>query len=84
MENYEHLNENHPANADERAAMVARLLDLIERTNTAIERHTAQERPDQLAIRQYTELRDEYVKEFADLVQPIGLVVQVPPTRQAA
>lgn len=84
METYEHLNDNHPTNADERAAMVARLLDLIERTNAAIDRHTNQQQPDQLAIRQYTELRDEYVQEFADLVQPIGLVVQVPPTRQAA
>lgn len=84
MEAYEHLNNNHPVNADERAIMVTRLLDLIERTNAAIDRHTHQENPDQLAIRQYTELRDEYVKEFADLVQPIGLVVQLPPTRQAA
>lgn len=84
METYGHLNDNHPTNADERAAMVARLLDLIERTNAAIDRHTNQDKPDQLAIRQYTELRDEYVQEFADLVQPIGLVVQVPPARQAA
>ena len=84
METYEHLNENHPANADERAAMVARLLDLIERTNAAVDRHISQENPDQLAIRQYTDLRNEYVQEFADLVQPIGLVVQLPPTRQAA
>jgi len=84
METYEHLNQNTPQNADERAAMVARLLDLIERTNAAIERHMSHEKPDQLAIKQYTELRDEYVQEFADLVQPIGLIVQVPPTRQAA
>ncbi|ADB41833.1 hypothetical protein [Spirosoma linguale] len=84
METYEHLNDNHPTNADERAVMVVRLLDLIERTNAAIDRHTNQDKPDQLAVRQYTELRDEYVQEFADLVQPIGLVVQGPPARQAA
>lgn len=70
METYAYLNDNQPNNADERATMVARLLDLIERTNAAIDRQTNQENPDQLAIRQYTELRDEYVQEFADLVQP--------------
>ncbi|MCX6213245.1 hypothetical protein [Spirosoma sp.] len=65
-----------PNNTDDRAALVARLLDLIEHTNAAIDRHTNQEQPDKLAIRQYTELRDEYVQEFADLVQPIGLIIQ--------
>jgi hypothetical protein len=83
MATYEHLNDNHPSDAHERAAMVARLHDLIERTNAAINRHTNQEEPDQLAIRQYIELRGEYLQEFADLVQPIGLVVQVTPARQA-
>lgn len=84
MKTYPHLDAEHPQNADERAALVARLLDLIERTNAAIDRHTNQEKPDRLAIRQYTELRDEYVREFADLVQPVGVIVQLPPTRQAA
>ena len=84
METYPHLDAEHPQNADERATMVARLLDLIERTNAAVDRHTNQEKPDRLAIRQYTELRDEYVREFADLVQPIGVIVQLPPTHQAA
>lgn len=83
METYPHLDAEHPQNADERAALVARLLDLIERTNAAIDRHTNQGKPDRLAIRQYTELRDEYVQEFADLVQPVGVIVQLPPTRQA-
>ena len=84
METYTHLDAEHPQNADERAAMVARLLDLIERTNATVDRHTNQEKPDRLAIRQYTELRDDYVREFAELVQPIGVVVQLPPARQAA
>lgn len=84
METYQHLDSDQPKDADERAAMVARLLDLIERTNAALDRHTNQEKPDRLAIRQYTELRDEYVREFANLVQPIGVIVQLPPTRQAA
>ena len=84
METYQHLDSDRPKDADERAAMVARLLDLIERTNAAVDRHTNQEKPDRLAIRQYTELRDEYLREFADLVKPVGVVVQLPPTRQAA
>lgn len=84
METYPHLDAECSPNADERAAMVARLLDLIERTNAAVDRHKNQEKPDRLAIRQYTELRDEYVREFADLVKPVGVVVQLPPTHQAA
>ncbi|WP_020597516.1 hypothetical protein [Spirosoma panaciterrae] len=80
MDTYNHRNDNHPTKANERAERVARLLDLIERTNAAIERHTNQESPDQLAIRQYHELRDEYVLEFADLVRSIGLIVQVAPS----
>ena len=70
METYGRLNDDQPKNADERAAMIARLLDLIERTNAAIDRHINQDHHDQLAIRQYTELRDEYVREFNGLVQP--------------
>ena len=83
METYQHLDSDQPKDADERTAMVARLLDLIERTNAAVDRHTNQEKPDRLAIRQYTELRDEYLREFAGLLQPIGIVIQLPPTRQA-
>ena len=79
METYEHLNDNFTTPANERATTIARLLDLLERTNAAIDRHRAQDKPDQLAIRQYTELRDEYVKEFSDLLRPIGLIVQVLP-----
>ena len=84
METYLHLDAEQPQNADQRAAMVSRLLDLIERSNAAIDRHTSQPKPDRLAIRQYTELRDEYLREFADLVQPVGVIVQLPPTQQAA
>lgn len=84
METYQHVDAEHPQNADERAAVVSRLLDLMERTNAAIDRHTHQPQPDRLAIRQYTDLRDEYLREFADLVKPVGVVVQLPLTRQAA
>lgn len=68
METHQQSDSDHPKDAVKRAAMVARLLDLIERTNAAVDRHTHQPQPDRLAIRQYTELRDDYVREFAELV----------------
>lgn len=49
METYQQLENDLPKDADERAAMVARLLDLIERKNAAVER--------------YNELQGEYVFE---------------------
>ncbi len=68
METYQHLDGNHPNNADERAAMVARLLDLIDRANAAIDFHQSFDEPDRLAISENRELRERYVRELTDLL----------------
>ncbi len=65
--------------------MVSHTVEMIQRMNAAIDRHRAYKNPDRLAIDQFTELRERYVAELAELLQPIGVVVQLPTDqRQAA
>ena len=75
-----------PTNAEERVAMVSRCVELIDRTNDALAFHSQFDEPDVLAISQYTELRDRYITELAELLQEVGVTVQLPTTgsRQAA
>ncbi len=77
MEHYNVIDDgNQPKNAEERAVLVSHSVAMIERMNTAIARHTATDTPDQLAIDQFTELRERYITELKELLQPIGVAVQ--------
>ena len=57
--------------------MVSHSVEMIERMIVAINRHKTYRNPDQLAIDQFTELKEQYIAELADLLQPIGVVVQL-------
>lgn len=65
-----------PLAPDERAEMVSRCVELIEQTNNALAFHRQFAEPDLLAIEQYTELRQRYISELADLLQAIGVNVR--------
>lgn len=67
-------------NVEERGFEIARLLELIERMQQAINLHAQNENPDTMAIEQYTELKERYRAELAELMKPYGFV----PIRQAA
>ncbi|QJD77614.1 hypothetical protein [Spirosoma rhododendri] len=68
--------EDQPRTAEERAAMVSHSVAMIERMNAAIARHVATDIPNQLAIDQFAELRERYITELRELLQPIGVAVQ--------
>ncbi|GAB3221170.1 hypothetical protein [Spirosoma arcticum] len=74
MEPYQLIDaDDLPKNAGQRTRMIARCADLIERTNMALDRHTARSQPDELAIEEYTELRERYVQELRELLQGLRL-----------
>ena len=57
-----------PNTPQERGAMLARLAELIDRANAAIDFHRSFDEPDRLAIGENKELRERYVRELADLL----------------
>jgi hypothetical protein len=63
-------------NVEEKGFIIARLLDLIERMQYSINLHSESENPDTMAIEQYTELRERYRAELAELLKPYGLDVK--------
>lgn len=54
---------------EETKSRFLKLLELIERMNRAIERYTNIDEPDEVHIRQYVRLRDEYSRELLTLLQ---------------
>ncbi len=61
---------------DEQEFAVFQLLDLIQRMQYSINLHSESENPDMMAIEQYTELRERYRAELAELLKPYGLDVK--------
>lgn len=72
-----------PTNTEERNALILSTLELIERTNKAIELHQAYGTPDQLAVEQYMELRENHLAFLAELMQDFGVEAHLS-VRQAA
>ena len=62
---------------DEKEFAVFQLLDLIQRMQRSIDFHLASDSPDALAIEQYTEQRERYRIELADLLRPYGFRLDV-------
>ena len=57
-----------PNNPQERGAMLARLAELIDRANAAIDFHQSFDEPDRLVISENRELRERYVRELTGLL----------------
>jgi hypothetical protein len=80
MEPYQLIDdEDQPKNPKQRAAMISRCAELIERTKAAITAHRQYDKPDLMAIGQYEELQTRYIQELAELLQPLDLVLQFSP-----
>lgn len=56
---------------------LARLYELIDQTNRAIERHRSFLEPDDLAIEQFQRLKDQFTKELFQLLDELKLDFQV-------
>ena len=64
---------NKPDTSEERGAMLARLAELIDQTNAAIDFHRTFDEPDRLAISENIELRHRYVHELTNLLRDFRL-----------
>lgn len=54
-----------------------RLLDLIDRTNNAIERQKQRTEPSDLELNQYKDLRQQYAGELDTLLQKFGFRIDM-------
>ncbi len=65
--------------ADIRYIMLAvgDILELIEKANKAIEHHKNTEHPSELMIKQYQELKSEYVSQLADLLKDFDIKIEI-------
>jgi hypothetical protein len=72
-----------PVNAEERNVLILSTLELIERTNKAIQMPQSYGTPDQLAMEQYIELRENHLAFLAELLQDFGVEAHLS-VRQAA
>lgn len=66
-------NEDQPKSKEERAQMISRCVELIERTNAAIDRHKEHSGESSLIVKQYIELREQYVNELAELLHGLRI-----------
>ncbi len=58
---------------EERKLQIARLYELIDQTNRAIERHKSDDEPDDLAIEQFVNLKNQFSKELFQLLTELQL-----------
>ncbi|MCW5923833.1 MAG: hypothetical protein KIS77_15935 [Saprospiraceae bacterium] len=56
---------------------IARLYELIDQTNRAIERHRSYPEPDDEAIEQFQELKDRFTKDLFQLLTELKLDFQL-------
>ena len=54
-----------------------RLLDLIDNVNETIQRHESRATPDSFAVRQYRELKQEYLGQFDSLMESFGFRIDL-------
>lgn len=54
-----------------------RLLELIDQTNNAIERQKQRTVPDELALNQFYDLKQQYLGEFDDLMKVFGFGIDL-------
>ena len=69
---------------DEQDDRIVGLLDRIRHINETIAYHQFFADKDLLAIREFSDRRDHYVKELAELLEGVGVIVQLPTDRQQA
>ncbi|MVM39900.1 hypothetical protein GO730_23625 [Spirosoma sp. HMF3257] len=69
---------------DEQDDRIVGLLDRIRHLNETIVYHQSFANKDLVAIREFSDRRDQYVKQLAELLEDVGVIVQLPTDRQQA
>jgi hypothetical protein len=68
---------------EQKALIIARLLQLIEMNTNTLERHHTANSP-QSIIQQYKDLRERYLNELAEVMQGFGVIAKFLPLDRAA
>lgn len=68
-------------NVEERGIRIARLLELIESTESILKLHQNQVNPSFLAVNQYSDLLNEHRAELEKLLKPYGFIMRLPKTK---
>ena len=77
-ENQEFIKEG-----EQKALIIARLLQLIEMNTKTIQRHQDSHSP-QTIVEQYQDLRQRYLNELAEVMQGFGVIAKFLPLDRAA
>jgi hypothetical protein len=76
-------NQEFIKNGEQKALIIARLLQLIEMNTNTLKRHREEESPLSI-IEQYKEIRERYLSELAEVMQGFGVKAKFMPLDLAA
>jgi hypothetical protein len=76
-------NQEFIKDGEEKALIIARLLQLIEMNTNTLKRHREADSPLSI-IEQYKEIRERYLSELAEVMQGFGVKVKFTPLDLAA
>ena len=76
-------NQEFIKDGEQKALIIARLLQLIEMNTNTLKRHREADSPLSI-IEQYKEIRDRYLNELAEIMQGFGVMAKFMPLDLAA
>jgi hypothetical protein len=76
-------NQEFITDGEQKALIIARLLQLIEMNTNTLKRHRKADSPVSI-IEQYKEIREKYLSELADVMQGFGVMAKFMPLDLAA
>ena len=76
-------NQEFIKDGEQKALIIARLLQLIEMNTNTLKRHREADSPVSI-IEQYKEIRDRYLNELAEIMQGFGVMAKFMPLDLAA
>ena len=76
-------NQEFIKDGEQKALIIARLLQLIEMNTNTLKRHREADSPSSI-IEQYREIRDRYLSELAEVMQGFGVMAKFMPLDLAA
>jgi hypothetical protein len=76
-------NQEFIKDGEQKALIIARLLQLIEMNTNTLKRHRKADSPVSI-IEQYKEIREKYLSELADVMQGFGVMAKFMPLDLAA
>ncbi|GAB2599315.1 hypothetical protein [Spirosoma areae] len=70
--------------SEEQDDRIAGLVDRIRHINETLAYHQSFPKKDLVEIREFSDRRNQYIKELAELLKDVGVIVQLPTDQQQA